>query len=93
MGSGDEVNVGEMKVDANNLDRETFTDMRAATLRRFVPVKPDGSPDASRQPVFIGQAHIMSQNGPVPIQFPLEAANVQEAMEQFPRPSTRPCRR
>ncbi len=78
-------NAREMKVDKANLYREeTFTDLRVATIRRLLPVKPDGSPDPSRPTLFFGSAQMMTSGGPMPIETPLDAATFQEAMEKFP---------
>ena len=63
--TADEKNdLSDIKVDQNNLFKdEVFTDLKLATIRRLSPVKADGSPDASRDAVFIGQTHIMSPGG------------------------------
>jgi hypothetical protein len=75
----------DIRVDAANLYREeTFTDLRIATIRRLTPVKPDGSPDDSRDAMFLAQTHVMTQAGPVPVQARLEATTLPEAMEKFP---------
>jgi hypothetical protein len=77
--------VQEVAVDAGNLYREElFTDLRAASLRRLIPVKTDGTDDPGRPPLFIGQAHVMSAAGPLPIQFPIEAASLDEALAKYP---------
>ena len=77
--------LSEIKVDAENLYREeTYTDLRVATIRRLVPVKSDGSPDASRPELFSGQTNLMSQAGPLPVECPLEATTVEEAIAKFP---------
>ena len=77
--------IDEMRVDTGNLFREdTFTDLRIGTIRRLTPVQPDGSPDASRPVLFIGQTQLMSQMGPLPVQARLEAASLTEAIEKFP---------
>jgi hypothetical protein len=76
---------GEIEVDRENLYREEiFTDMKVATLRRLTPVKADGSDDASRPVLFIGQTTLLSQAGPVPVQCPIEATNLEDAMARFP---------
>ena len=75
----------EITVDTNNLYREeTFTDLKVASLRRLTPVKPDGSTDAGREPIFLGQTHVMSAAGPLPIQCTIEAKSIEEAMQKFP---------
>ena len=85
MNGGESARTSEIKVNISNLYREeNFTDMRVASIRRLSPVKPDGSPDASRSPVFMGQAHIMTNAGPVPINCQIEAKTLDEAMQKFP---------
>jgi hypothetical protein len=72
-------------VDQENLYREeAFTDLKVASIRRLVPIKSDGSEDKSRTPVFIGASQLMSPHGPLPLQAPLPANNLQEALEVFP---------
>jgi hypothetical protein len=34
--------------------------------------------------MFVGQTTLMSQAGPVPVQCPIEASSLEEAMERFP---------
>jgi hypothetical protein len=50
----------------------------------MVPVRPDGSDDTSREPLFTGQTTLMSAAGPVPVQCALEATNLEEAAAKFP---------
>jgi hypothetical protein len=77
--------LGEIRVDQSNLYREeVYTDLRIATLRRLTPVHSDGSPDESRQPLFTGQTHVMSQAGPLPVECAIEARTLEEAAEKFP---------
>jgi len=63
---------------------ETFTDQAIGTIRRLSPVKPDGSPDPSRAAQFIGQTHIMTGMGPVPLDIPIDATHLAEAIRKFP---------
>ena len=75
----------DFTVDQQNLYREeAFTDLKVASIRRLVPVKPDGSDDKSRTPVFIGTSQLMSPHGPLPLQTALPANNLQEALDAFP---------
>ena len=77
--------IGEIRVDSNNLYREeVFTDLRVATIRRLVPIKPDGSQDDARQPLFSGQTNLMSQAGPLPVECPIDAKDLAEATAKFP---------
>ena len=63
---------------------ETFTDLRAGTLRRLTPVTVDGTPDASREVLYFGSAQVLSQMGPLPIQFAIEADSLDDAIDKFP---------
>jgi hypothetical protein len=75
----------EIQVDTGNLYREeVFTDLKVASIRRLVPIKTDGSPDASRPELYSGETTIMSQAGPLPVQCPIEAGSLAEAMQKFP---------
>ena len=77
--------LGEIAVDSDNLYREeTLTDLKVASLQRLTPIKIDGSPDESREVLFMGQTQLMSQAGPVPVHFPIPAKSLSEAMEKFP---------
>jgi hypothetical protein len=75
----------QMTVDVGNLYREeTFTDLKVASLRRLTPVKPDGSQDPSRKVLIIGQTHVMTRAGPVPLEFEIDAQTLDEAAQKFP---------
>lgn len=74
-----------LNIDRNNLYREdSVTDVKVAAIRRLTPIKVDGSDDDSRDPIFMGQTHLMSPSGPVLLQSLLEARTLEEAMEKFP---------
>ncbi len=78
--------LSDIQVDRNNLYREeNYTDLKVASIRRLVPVKPDGTPDGTRRQVFVGQTHLMSQMGPLPVQCNIEAADLEEALRKFPQ--------
>jgi hypothetical protein len=75
----------EITVDTGNLHREeVFTDLRAASIRRLTPVKADGSTDSGRDVIYIGETNLMTQMGPLPVQFPIEATSLDDAFKQFP---------
>lgn len=75
----------DFTVDQCNLYREeTISDLKVASIRRLVPIKPDGSDDTSRSPIFIGHTQIMTPEGPLPLQGRLPANNLSEAYEAFP---------
>jgi len=74
----------EAKMDADNLYREEIvTDRKVGTLRMMTPLKSDGTADSARATLFIGEAQIMTQAGPLPINFEIEAANLGEAVAKF----------
>jgi hypothetical protein len=75
----------ELKLDAEDLYREeTFTDRRVGTLRRLTPVTKTGEADPARAVMFIGQAQLWTQMGPLPINFELETDSLEAALEAFP---------
>jgi hypothetical protein len=74
----------EISVDTDNLHREeVFTDLHAASIRRLTPVKADGSADSGRDVLYIGETNLMTQMGPLPVQFPIEAKSLGDAFNQF----------
>lgn len=74
----------KLEFDVNNLYREEiFTDQKIGTLRQMTPVKPDGSRDASRPILFVGETSLMTPAGTLPIHFRLEGADLAEAAKQF----------
>ena len=74
----------DARMDLASLYREEiYTDRAAGTLRVMVPVKPDGTPDSSRQLLFIGEAQILTNMGPLPISFEIEAKSLAEAVAAY----------
>ncbi len=85
MALNDQIKPEELVFDKNNLYREeSFTDLKAGSIKRLVPVTADGSPDSGRPPLFMAQTQIMSPSGPLPIQCVIEAGSLSEAMDKFP---------
>lgn len=77
--------LGTLSVDTENLYKEeTFTDLRSASVRRQSPVNTDGSPDTTRPTMYIGETTLMTQMGPFPVQFPIEADSLEDAFGKFP---------
>jgi hypothetical protein len=80
---------GESSVDFN-LDRsnlyleETYTDLKVGTVKRFIPVLPDGSVDKSRKTFFLGQTHLHTAHGPLPLQNVIQAKELAQAFKRFP---------
>jgi hypothetical protein len=78
--------LGEISVDQDNLYREeTFTDLKVASIRRLTPIRSDGSEDSARAVMFVGETTLMSARGPLPINCPIEATTLAEAMDAFPQ--------
>ena len=74
----------EAKMDANSLYREEiYTDRAAATLRVMVPVTRDGAPDKSRPTIYLGEAQILTNMGPLPINFEIDADNLADAVAGY----------
>ncbi|MBY0268458.1 MAG: hypothetical protein K2X06_01135 [Burkholderiales bacterium] len=74
----------DTKMDAAALYREDIvTDRKVGTIRRMTPLKSDGSDDAARPTLYVGEAQIMTNAGPLPINFEIEAKNLAEAVEKF----------
>ncbi|HEY6643818.1 hypothetical protein [Povalibacter sp.] len=71
-----------MDVDAL-YQEEMFTDRRVGALRRLTPVKRDGSPDTDRPTLYVGQAEIMTNMGPVPLSFEIPGDTLEQAIAGF----------
>ena len=75
----------EIKLDATQLYREEiFTDRKAGTLRRLVPVLPDGNEDPARPVLYSGQTQLLTPAGVLPLAFELEATSLEDACAKFP---------
>ena len=62
---------------------EVFTDRKVGTIRRLSPVGANGTDDATRPVLFVGQAQVMTPMGAVPISFELDALTLDVAIEKF----------
>ena len=84
--SGNEQSIKiDVRMDQDNLYlEESFTDLKAGSIRRLTPVMPDGLPDKKRKIFFMAQTQLMTQAGLLPIQCEIEAQTLKEAMEKFP---------
>ncbi len=75
----------DIKLDPTQLYREeVYTDRRAGTLRRLVPVTAHGADDPSRPVLWSGQTQLLTPAGVLPLMFELDATSLQEAIEKFP---------
>ena len=74
----------EAKMDSTSLYREEIvTDRKVGTIRMMTPLKIDGSTDAARPVLYMGEAQIMTGAGPLPITFEIDAKNLGEAVDNF----------
>lgn len=67
---------------------EVFTDRKVGMIRRLTPVTAHGAQDPSRPVLFLGQAEIMTNMGPVPINFDIEAVTLDAAVAGFSAAAT-----
>lgn len=75
----------DFTVNPNNLYREeSVTDLKVASIRSLTPIKLDGTRDESREVIYVGHTQLMSPQGPVPLQAPLNATTLEDAMNKFP---------
>jgi len=76
----------QLSIDRQNLYREeTFSDLQMATIKRLIPVTPNGNSDQTRPIMFIGHTQLMTQAGVLPVQTIIEASTLEEAMDNFPQ--------
>ncbi len=69
---------------ADDLYREeTYTDRRVGTIQRLVPIGKDGSADAGRPELYVGQTQVMTPAGALPISFEIPAENLEQAVAGF----------
>jgi len=77
-------NAPELKMDPANLYREEiFTDRKVGTIRVMTPVKSDGSTDASRKVIYVGETQLMTPVGALPLAFEIEADSLGNAAAKF----------
>jgi len=71
-------------MDAASLYREDiYTDRKIGTLRVLLPVKSDGNPDTARRTLYQGEAQLMTNMGPLPISFDIEADSLADAVAKY----------
>ena len=76
----------EIQMDAANLYREeSYTDLKAGSLRKLVPVKADGTDDPARQPIYTVATQVMTPGGVLPLSGEVEGAkSLADAVAGFP---------
>ena len=71
-------------MDATSLYREeVVTDRRVGTIRVMTPIKVDGSTDASRPVLYVGEAQLLTQAGLLPLVFEIDATSLADAIDKF----------
>ena len=71
-------------MDATSLYREEiYTDRRIGTIRAMVPVTANGDNDAGRETLYVGEAQIMTQMGPLPVTFEIDATSLAGAVAGY----------
>ena len=72
------------EMDINNLyTEEILTDRKMGTMHILTPVDAEGKRDLTRPMVFTGEVQMMTQMGPLPVSFEIEAATVAEAVQKY----------
>lgn len=85
MATQPEQKLPELKLDAATLCREEiYTDRKVGTIRCMIPVKTDGSPDAARKTLYVGEAQLLTPVGALPLAFEIPASTLAEAVAKFP---------
>lgn len=76
--------VADAAMDETSLYREEiYTDRKIGTLRVLLPVKADGTPDSQRPTVYQGEAQLMTNVGPLPISFDIDATTLADAVSKY----------
>ena len=74
----------DFNLDRSNLyQEESFTDLKVGTVKRFTPIKTDGTPDKTRKTIFVGQTNVYTPHGPLPIQNAISAKDLPQAFKRF----------
>lgn len=80
-----EMGLPDIQLDRTSLYREEmFTDRKAGTIRRLVPVTADGAHDTARATIYSGQTQLMTPGGVLPLAFDIDAQTLDEAVTKFP---------
>ena len=80
-----ETGIPDIQIDRAGLYREDiFTDRKAGTIRRLVPVTVDGNTDNARPVLYSGQTQLLTPTGVLPLGFEIEASSLEDAISKFP---------
>ncbi len=74
----------EIKIDETSLVKEeVFTDQKIGSIRVLTPILITGEVDPDRSVTYFGQTQVMTQAGPLPLNFELKANTLEEALSVF----------
>ena len=74
----------DIEMDSASLFREEiYTDRKIGTIRALVPVTSDGATDLGRKVIFVGEAQIVTQVGPLPVSFEIDAPSLGAAVAGY----------
>jgi hypothetical protein len=74
----------EPKMDPAGLFREeTITDRKVGAIRVLTPIRSDGSLDAGRKTLYMGEAQIYTTMGALPLSFELDADSLSDAVTKY----------
>ncbi|MCC5850378.1 MAG: hypothetical protein JJU29_20010 [Verrucomicrobia bacterium] len=62
---------------------EVYTDRTVGSIRVMIPVTVDGEPDLNRKTEYFAQTQVMTGSGPLPVEGPIEADSLKEAIAGF----------
>lgn len=74
----------DAQMDVSALVREELvTDRKIGSIRVLTPILKDGTRDMDREVIYLGETQIMTQMGPLPINFEIKANNLAEAIDGY----------
>src|SRR5580692_6057050 len=80
-----ETGMPDVQIDRAGMYREDiFTDRKAGTIRRLMPVTASGDADSTRPVLYSGQTQLLTPTGVLPLGFEIEANSLEDAIGKFP---------
>jgi hypothetical protein len=74
----------DIEMDISQLSREEiYTDSQVGSIRRLVPVTPDGADDPARPVQYFGSTQILTPAGALPLNFEIPADSLEAAVAGF----------
>jgi hypothetical protein len=74
----------DIQLDGQNLWREeVYTDRAVGSIRVLIPVTEAGANDPMRKTEYYAQTQVMTGGGPLPVEGPIEADTLSEAVAGF----------